>query len=99
MAWTPAAADWARRSRSTVAADNPFLLAERLWADGVIQAFDLWRDMGDAFYVVSFLFIYGSPFMHWVGRFHDFQRIHKEPGELRFLPEAQAALMNLERGG
>jgi pimeloyl-ACP methyl ester carboxylesterase/tellurite resistance protein len=99
MAWTPAAVEWAKKSRPNVAADNPFLLAERLWADGVIQAFDLWRDIRDAAYEATFLSIYGSPFMHWIGRFDDFQRVHKELGELRFLPETQAALMNIERGG
>ncbi len=99
MAWMPAAAEWAKKNRPTVAADNPFLLAERLWADGVIQALDLWRDMRDAAYEATFLSIYGSPFMRWIGRFDNFQRVHKEPRELRFLPETQAALMNIERGG
>jgi pimeloyl-ACP methyl ester carboxylesterase len=99
MFWVPMLASRAKETGSKIAADNPFLHAERLWATGVIQAFDLWRDLRDTMYEMTFLGLYGSPFMRWIGRFHDFQRVHKEPKELRFLPEAQAALFNLERGG
>jgi pimeloyl-ACP methyl ester carboxylesterase len=79
--------------------DNPFLLAERLWATGVEQTLDLWRDVRDAAYESTFFMIYGGAFMHWVGRYDNFTRTHKDRGELRLMPQAQAALMNVGRGG
>jgi hypothetical protein len=82
-----------------VSDSNPFLLGERLWAEAVEQSMDLWRDMRDACYEAAFFSIYGGPYMRWVGRFHDFHRTHKDPGELRLMPEAQAALLNIQRGG
>ncbi len=79
--------------------DNPFELAERLWADSVTQTLDFWRDLRDAVFEVSFLSIYGNPFMHWIGAPNAFKRALAKPEELRFLPRVQAALRNLERGG
>jgi hypothetical protein len=99
MKWVPAAAEQARRRETPVSQENPFLLSERLWAAGVEQTLDLWRDMRDALYETAFLSIYGHPFMRWAGRRHDFQRTRKEPDELRLMPEAQAALLNIGRGG
>lgn len=97
--WLPAAAEQARAAESkALASDNPFLLAERLWATGVEQALDLWRDTRDAGYEIAFFALYGGPFMQWAGRFNNFTRTHKEPGELRLMPQAQAALMNVGRG-
>jgi pimeloyl-ACP methyl ester carboxylesterase/tellurite resistance protein len=78
--------------------DNPFLLAERLWAAGVEQTLDLWRDVRDAAYESTFFMLYGGAFMHWVGRYDNFTRTHKDRGELRLMPQAQAALMNVGRG-
>ena len=78
---------------------NPFLEMERLWADSVIQGFDVLRDMRDVMYEMGFLSIYGSPFMHWIGASHAFTRTMKDPKELRFLPEVQAILLGIERGG
>jgi len=79
--------------------DNPFLQAERMWADAVEHAFDAWRDMRDAWYEWAFFSVYASPAMQWIGRGHWFQRTRKEPEELRLLPEVQAILMNTGRGG
>jgi len=94
-----AAAEQARREKTKISPDNPYLLAERLWASGVEQTLDLWRDIRDACYEMAFLSIYSQPFMRWVGRRHDFQRTRKDPSELRQMPEAQAALLNVGRGG
>ena len=99
MQWLPAVAAQASMGRAAGAEDNPFVRAERLWATAVEQTLDLWRDMRDACCEVAFLSVYGGPFMHWIGRSQAFQRTHKEPGELRLLPAAQAALMNISRGG
>lgn len=99
MAWLPGAAAEAKRCEAPLSGDNLFLLGERLWAQSIMQSMDLWRDLRDAWYEAGFLSIYGGPLMHWIGRFHDFQRTHKDPAELRYLPEAQAALLNVARGG
>lgn len=99
LKWLPAATDQLRKEMDNVSPENPFLLAERLWASGVEQTLDLWRDMRDTCYEAAFLSIYGHPFMRWAGRRHDFQRTRKDPSELRLMPEAQAALLNLNRGG
>jgi hypothetical protein len=78
---------------------NPFLEMERLWSECVIQGYDLLRDMRDTMYEMTFLSIYGSPFMHWIGASHAFTRTLKDPKELRFLPEVEAVLLGIERGG
>ena len=79
--------------------DNPFLEVERLWSESVIQSLDFMRDIRDTIYELTFLSIYGSPFMRWIGASHAFKRTLKDPKELRYLPEVQAVLLNIERGG
>jgi len=99
MGWVPAAAETARDQRRTATGDNPFLLAEHLWAEGLIQAFDFWRDVRDAMIETTFLSIYGSPFMHWIGRAFDYQRAQLRPDQLRYLPLVEATLLHIEQGG
>ncbi|MEZ5785141.1 MAG: DUF3141 domain-containing protein [Xanthobacteraceae bacterium] len=94
-----AAAKLAEQHRAPCAADNPFLAAERLWADAVEQTLDLARDLRDAVYEFTFQAIWGLPLLHWIGRTHDFRRSFLSHDELRYLPEVQAILFNLERGG
>lgn len=78
---------------------NPFLEVERLWAAAVIQGFDFLRDIRDTIYEMTFLTIYGSPLARWIGASHAFVRTRKDPKELRFLPEVQAVLLGIDRGG
>lgn len=100
MGWlNPAVALAKAEASRTVADDNPFLLAERLWAAGVEQSLDFWRDFRDATYESTFFMLYGGAFMHWIGRYDNFNRTHKSRDELRLMPQAQAALMNVGRGG
>ncbi|MBS2085473.1 hypothetical protein KCH33_26080, partial [Klebsiella pneumoniae] len=47
----------------------------------------------------TFLSIYSSPLMDAIASTHAFQRVHREPKELRFLPEVQAILLGIARGG
>jgi pimeloyl-ACP methyl ester carboxylesterase len=89
----------AAAERKTAPPDNPFLLAERLWADAVEQAFDLFRDFREAWFEMAFQAIYGTPFMHWIGRTHDYRRVFPPRSELRNVPEVQSILLNIERGG
>jgi pimeloyl-ACP methyl ester carboxylesterase len=88
-----------QEGRKPTSPANPFRRLERLWADGVEQWLDVYRDMRDALTEAAFFGIYASPAMGMVGRSYGFQRTLKDPAELRFLPEVQAHLLNIERGG
>ena len=99
MTWLPMAAEIVRDDVTKIADDNIFKASERFWAENISHAFDVWRDIRDAFYETSFLCLYGSPYMRWVGRFNDFGRTHKDAQELRNLPQVRAALLNMDRGG
>ena len=94
-----AAADAATEERKPVDPGNPFLFAEKLWAASVVNAFDFFRDWRDAAYEATFLGIYGSPAMIRLGEPFAFERTRKDPEKLRFLPEVQAVLLGVYRGG
>ena len=78
---------------------HPFLAWERWWASGVLQTIDFMRDMRDVAYEAIFLSTYGSPLMTWIGASHAFERTRKDPKDLRWLPEVQAILVGIDRGG
>ncbi|HVM79079.1 MAG TPA: DUF3141 domain-containing protein, partial [Stellaceae bacterium] len=77
---------------------NPFLSAERLWADSIVNTLDAFRDVRDAMYELTFLGIYSSPVMLRLGEKFAFERTRKDPKMLRYLPEVQAVLLNVDRG-
>jgi len=97
--WIAPAAQHAQAQRRVAPSDNPFVLFERLWADSVVQAFDFWRDLRDAMVETCFLSIYGAPLMDWIGRDCDYKRAQSKPEDLRFLPQVETSLRNIERGG
>jgi len=99
MSWVASAGKAVADARAAVPASHPFRQLEQLWSDGVEQGLDLMRDMRDACYETMFYGIYSSPLMKAVGRSYSFQRTLKDPTELRFLPEVQAHLLNVARGG
>ncbi len=78
---------------------NPFLFVEKLWSTSVINTLDAYRDMRDAMYEAAFLGIYSSPTMLRLGEPFAFERTRKDPKALRFLPEVQAILLGVDRGG
>ena len=78
---------------------NPFLALEKIWADGVVQAFDFWRDVRDAASELSFFALYGSPAMQRIGASHAYQRKQIDPKELAHLPEVEAIMLGVDRGG
>lgn len=86
-------------ARRPVTEDNPFLLAERLWADAVEQAFDLLRDWRDTWHEFTFQALYGLPLMHWIGRRQAYRRTFGPHEALRHLPQVRAILRNVDRGG
>ena len=68
---------------------NPFLEMERLWAASAIQGFDCLRDVRDTVYEMTFLSIYGSPFMRWIGA--SYKRTRKSYASCRkFRPSSSA---------
>jgi hypothetical protein len=78
---------------------NPFLALEKIWAAGVIQTFDFWRDVRDAAMEIGFFGIYGSPLMNRIGASHAYQRERLDPKDLEHLPEVEAILLGVDRGG
>lgn len=99
MKWLGQMAPQLQAQRRPAAPDNPWLALEQLSAQGLMQGMDLLRDLRDAAYENSFLAIYGTPFMQWLGQPFARERIHKDPAELRYLPEVQAMLLGLDNGG
>ena len=61
MAPVAAAAELVRADRRPVAADNPFLAAQKPLSGQVVAALDGWRDWRDAMVEATFHAIYGSP--------------------------------------
>jgi pimeloyl-ACP methyl ester carboxylesterase/tellurite resistance protein len=88
-----------RDARRPAAEDNVFIEAERLWADMVLHSIDMMRDVRDTCFELAFLTIYGSPIMAWVGRLQGYERTKKDPSQLKLLPNVQALLLGVERGG
>ena len=50
-------------------------------------------------YEMTFLSIYSSPGMLRLGEKFAFERTRKDPKLLRYLPEVEAAILNMDRGG
>jgi pimeloyl-ACP methyl ester carboxylesterase len=98
MPLTGAVAQWAHANRKPADPGNPFLEMERIAAQGVSQTLDFWRDARDALYETAFLSIYGNPYMHWVGKSHAQERKHSESKDMRYVPEVQNILRDIEKG-
>ncbi len=92
-------AEKTRAERQPANADNPFVAAERLWADMVEQSLHTYADMRSAWYELTFLTLYASPWGQWFGNTHTHARTRKMPEELRNLPEVVDALNAICRGG
>jgi hypothetical protein len=92
------AVEWARDSRQKASGDNPFLALERLMANSVIQSMDLMRDLRDASYENAFLSIYGTPWMHMLGKVGVPEVEQPDARDLRHVPEVNRALAHMEQG-
>jgi pimeloyl-ACP methyl ester carboxylesterase len=100
--WMGAVARAAERSRAVRARageDNPFVRLERLWAEGVAQGLDLFRDLRDMASEAAFYALWGGPAAIAFGAGRGRPRAKKTPRELRLMPEVQSALMHVESGG
>jgi hypothetical protein len=54
-------AKWVSEHRQPLAKDNPFIAVQRNISEGIVAAFDAWRDARDAWSEKMFFAIYGSP--------------------------------------
>lgn len=55
------AVERAKVDRKPVAADNPFLVAEKRASDQLVTTLDSWRDLRDRWMEATFFAVYGSP--------------------------------------
>jgi pimeloyl-ACP methyl ester carboxylesterase len=85
--------------RRPAAKSNPFLFVEKIWPESIINTLDFIRDWRDTLNESTFLGVYGSPLLQRLGEPRAFERTRKDPKHLRYLPEVQQILMNLDRGG
>ncbi|MGF1500508.1 MAG: alpha/beta fold hydrolase [Paracoccaceae bacterium] len=99
MAMVPKLAQQIAGTRPPIDPANPFVQAERLWADMVEQSWDLFRDLRSLAYEATFYGLYSGPWMQWYGRPKATQRTRKDKAELMALPEVQTALLSVEQGG
>ena len=98
LAWVPVAAEQIRQHRKTASPDNPFKAIERQAADAISHEMDRVRRLRDANDELSFIGVYGHPFLRNLGATHAQQREHKSSEELRELPEVQAILNRIDHG-
>jgi pimeloyl-ACP methyl ester carboxylesterase len=91
--------DWAdktRENRNTASEDNPFVQMERLQADMVEHAFDLFRDTRDALAELAFHALYGTPWMKAVAE-QELPSLVSH--EILQFPEVKAAIKKADKGG
>jgi predicted flap endonuclease-1-like 5' DNA nuclease/pimeloyl-ACP methyl ester carboxylesterase len=94
-----ALAERVKAERQPVEPTNPFVQLERIVSDNIEQSLNLYRDMRDAMYELTFNAIYGSPFMRMIGERSLVETRVSATETLRTLPEVQKALRKLEEGG
>jgi len=94
-----AMAETVRAQRKPVGPDNGFVALERLWAQGLTQSMDLFRDMRDMMAELAFLSVWATPAMIAYGAKLATPRPKLDAQALRMMPEVQNALLNIGRGG
>ncbi|MEP0235894.1 DUF3141 domain-containing protein [Roseibium sp.] len=92
-------AERTRAARQPAEADNPFVQAERIGAELFEQSLDMFRDLRDTAYEMSFYSLWGTPYARWFGRTHQPGRTLKDKDELKTLPAVRLALRHIEQGG
>ena len=96
FAFWGAMAEQVRGSRAGISPGNPFLQLERLQADAVEQAWNLYRDARDAALELAFHGLYAQPWLKALGR-----RPHTQAGlhDFRQFPEVRRAVEQASEGG
>ncbi|WP_232796461.1 DUF3141 domain-containing protein [Roseovarius salinarum] len=92
-------AELARAHRAPAAPGNPFVRAERHWADIIEAGWDALRDMRTAATEIAFLGLWANPLAVWYGAPHARARARLAPDDLGTLPEVQRALARTTLGG
>ena len=99
MAWVPHAAEAVKADRRPADPDNPFVVAERAWADLVEAGFDRARDWKELVTETAFFATWANPLAAWYGAPRVQERARAPAESLRDLPEVVSALDRIERGG
>ena len=99
LAWLPAAASQVREARRPAEADNPFVLAERVWADAVEAGYDRMRDLREASTEAAFFMSWANPLASWYATPRVRERARVPVSALAELPEVRTALERIGAGG
>ena len=99
MAGVTSIAERAREDRELAAPDNPFVLAEQVYASLFEQSIDFVTDVRDAMYENMFFAMWAHPWAAAFGQRNLPGRTLKNESELRALPEVQSALYHISTGG
>ncbi len=94
-----AAAEAVQRNRRPVEETNPFLQAERLWADLVELGWNVMRDLKEASTEFVFFTLWATPWAMAYGAPKADRRYLEQTGKLTDLPRVRAALDSIEDGG
>ncbi|WP_179379333.1 DUF3141 domain-containing protein [Jannaschia marina] len=97
MGWIERTAETLARARTPVAADNPFLLVERLWADMAEAGWNAARDWKEAATEIAFLATWANPWAMAYGKPFDHTRRPTPRQELA--PTVEAAIACASEGG
>ncbi|WP_270937506.1 DUF3141 domain-containing protein [Falsiroseomonas oryzae] len=93
-----AAAERVKAQRAPAAADNPFLTAERAFADRVEGAIDAWRDWRDAWTEAAFHAVYGTLAAFGAAEATAEEEAAETADTLADAPEMRAALAHVAEG-
>ncbi len=99
MSWVSQAADQVKAERRPADPENPFVIAERAWADVVEASYDRVRDWRELMTETMFFSAWANPFAAWYGAPRVQQRTRAPVESLRDLPEVVSALDHIETGG
>ena len=99
MAWVPHAAEAVKADRRPADPSNPFVVAERAWADTVEAGYDRMRDARELATETAFFALWANPLAAWYGAPRVQKRTRAPASSLRDLPEVVSALDRIESGG
>ncbi|MCS2609413.1 DUF3141 domain-containing protein [Halomonas dongshanensis] len=101
----PVMADWVRRQRHTLDADNPFKRLEEIVSDQIVAGLNAWRDARDATTERIFLDVYGQPLLQAAVGLYGDAHVHRrrpgaEPEHRRFIERRKEELrQRIDEGG
>jgi hypothetical protein len=93
------AAERVKAQRAPAAADNPFVAAERAFAEQMERTLDTWRDLRDAWTEAAFHGVYGTLAALGVAEATAEQEVAETAEALADVPAVRAALARIADGG